>query len=519
MKLEFSVLQDKIRGCWAGKNAGGVLGAPFEGRRGRPEIQFYTQDLSAGPPPNDDLDLQLVWLAAVERYGRQVNASILGEYWLSYVIPNWVEYGMGKANLRAGLRPPLSGSVDNVYKNSCGCFIRSEIWACLAPGHPEIAVRYAYEDAIVDHADEGMYGELFFAALQSAAFVEDDRDTLLDIALSYIPDDCAVSRCVREAQTCWQSGQPLEEARRRIHAKAPGTFGIQGVRLSQLSEEARELPLGQAGFDAPENIGFTIAGWYYGDDDFGKSLCLAVSCGEDTDCTAATLGALIGIIRGASALPSEWMDPLGDQIATMCVDRTSGGIWIPDTVSQLTDRVLRVIPGFLGVDVCDLFAPGGYTLDVLSGEALKAPPADDYLPEINGNSIDHDLSISALGQLSPDTIRCDYPAFTMLIRCHDGPFIRPGEPRSLTVTVMNNGRMHQQHWVRIRLHLPAGLELDGPDQVQLPLNYNFQSNAAVTFRLTDIGQQGQAVFDLLVEAELVGRHSSAVEKIRLMRHA
>jgi hypothetical protein len=107
----------------------------------------------------------------------------------------------------------------------------------------------------------------------------------------------------------------------------------------------------------------------------------------------------------------------------------------------------------------------------------------------------------------------------MLIRCHDGPFIRPGEPRSLTVTVMNNGRMHQQHWVRIRLHLPAGLELDGPDQAQLPLNYNFQSNAAVTFRLTDIGQQGQAVFDLLVEAELVGRHSSAVEKIRLMRRA
>ena len=60
-----------------------------------------------------------MWLAAVERYGRNVNASIPGDYWLSYIIPNWVEYGMGKANLRAGLVPPLSGVVDNNYKDSC----------------------------------------------------------------------------------------------------------------------------------------------------------------------------------------------------------------------------------------------------------------------------------------------------------------------------------------------------------------------------------------------------------------
>lgn len=133
MKLDFATYKDKVMGCWAGKNIGGVLGAPFEGRRQVNDISFYTQDLSMGPPPNDDLDLQIIWLAAVERYGRNVNASILGEYWLSYCIPNWVEYGTGKANLRAGLQPPLSGLIDNTYKDSCGCYIRSEIWACLAP--------------------------------------------------------------------------------------------------------------------------------------------------------------------------------------------------------------------------------------------------------------------------------------------------------------------------------------------------------------------------------------------------
>ena len=165
MRLSFAQYKDKVMGCWTGKNIGGVLGAPFEGKRQKVRIDNYQQDLSAGPPPNDDLDLQIVWLSAVEKYGRNVNAQILGEYWLSYVIPNWVEYGMGKANLRAGIVPPMSGVVDNVYKDSCGCFIRSEIWACLAPGHPAIAARYAYEDGIVDHGDEGVRGEIFFAAL------------------------------------------------------------------------------------------------------------------------------------------------------------------------------------------------------------------------------------------------------------------------------------------------------------------------------------------------------------------
>ena len=122
-----------------GKNVGGVAEHRFECKRMIPNVDFYVQDLTQGPPANDDLDLQIVWLAAVERYGRNVNASILGEYWLSFVIPNWVGMEPGKANLRAGLVPPLSGDVDNTYKNSNGCWIRSELELALHPGHPEIA--------------------------------------------------------------------------------------------------------------------------------------------------------------------------------------------------------------------------------------------------------------------------------------------------------------------------------------------------------------------------------------------
>ncbi len=135
---------------------------------------FYLQDLTGEPVPNDDLDLQLVWLNAAEKYKDRLNSRILGEYWLSYITPNPEEYGGCKANLERGVLPPLSSWVNNLYKYSNGGFIRSEIWACLAPGHPEIAVKYAQMDAEVDHAGEGIYAEIFCAAMESAVFVEND---------------------------------------------------------------------------------------------------------------------------------------------------------------------------------------------------------------------------------------------------------------------------------------------------------------------------------------------------------
>ena len=221
--------------------------------------------------------------------------------------------------------------------------------------NPDIAVRYAYEDAVVDHEGEGMYGEIFFAALQSAAFIISDCRTLINIGLSYIPDDSMMSRAIRKAVDCYDRQVEIKEARKQIHNTAPGTFGIQGQRLKDIKTEGNEgMELGAPGFDAPENVAFVIAGWLYGNGDFGESLIIANSMGEDTDCTCATLGATLGIILGDERLPERWKSPLNDKIATMCIDKTSAGIWVPDTASELTDRVIRVMPAFLGLKYCDI---------------------------------------------------------------------------------------------------------------------------------------------------------------------
>ena len=79
MKLTFNDYYDKVLGCYTGKNIGGTLGAPFECFRGVYDIDWFQQDISH-PVPNDDVDLQLVWLRAIELEGAKIDSHVLAEY-------------------------------------------------------------------------------------------------------------------------------------------------------------------------------------------------------------------------------------------------------------------------------------------------------------------------------------------------------------------------------------------------------------------------------------------------------
>ncbi len=226
--------RDKVLGCWTGKNIGGTLGAPFEGNRDMQDISFYTQDLQGQPAPNDDLDLQLVWLFAAEKHGIfNLNERILAEYWMQNIIGPWNEYAVCRANIRNGLFPPLSGSCNNDrWKNSNGAWIRSEIWACLFPGEPDMAAQFAYMDACVDHCGDGIFAEMFTAALEAAAFIVSDIKQLIEIGLSKIPADCRIARSVKLA---------CELTEKTLRSKTPETpssrkvMTLAGSRLRPIS--------------------------------------------------------------------------------------------------------------------------------------------------------------------------------------------------------------------------------------------------------------------------------------------
>jgi ADP-ribosylglycohydrolase len=319
--------RNKVRGCWLGKNIGGTLGGPFEGHKYVNGLTFY-DPVPREPQPNDDLDLQLVWLKMLEDTGTvDPTLSDFVRYWLDYLraYPD-SEYGVCLMNLERGLRPPISGCFENGYVDNMGAPIRSEIWACVAPGDPQLAAGLACGDALLDHAGgEGVYGEMFWAAVQSAAFVQSDPRTLIRIGLSMIPHACYVSRAIQEVLWCREHGQNWAQARNHIaELYSNPVSGGRGLAAAAL---------------AAPNHAFTIIGWLYGGD-FEDRILKAVNCGYDTDCTGATLAALLGIIEGADALPARWVKPVGDRI--LLYERTKP-FNHPKTVSELTRRTEAVM--------------------------------------------------------------------------------------------------------------------------------------------------------------------------------
>ena len=72
----------------------------------------------------------------------------------------------------------------------------------------------------------------------------------------------------------------------------------------------------------------------------------AINCGDDTDCTAGTLGSILGIRGGTKAIPSDWNEHIGDKIETACVARCVL-MDVPNTCAELTERILSVSPNVL----------------------------------------------------------------------------------------------------------------------------------------------------------------------------
>ena len=97
--------------------------------------------------------------------------------------------------------------------------------------------------------------------------------------------------------------------------------------------------------DAPQNIAFTILGWLYGED-FEDAILKAVNCGYDTDCTAATLGAILGMLLGPEDLPNKWVKPVGDRVV---VSPPINGFPAPKDLDELTRRTIAMGKQILAV--------------------------------------------------------------------------------------------------------------------------------------------------------------------------
>jgi ADP-ribosylglycohydrolase len=465
---------DRVLGCWQGKNAGGTLGTPLETAWGQDEpfdVWWYPE-LKEGGLPNDDLEMQLVWLKALEEIGPTITARDLSRYWLDHIGYNFDEYGLSKLNLKWGLEPPLSGHHNNWFIDCMGSPIRSEIWACVAPGAPRLAARYAYEDAICDHAGgEGVYGELFNAALESAAFVVQDKQLLIDIALSYVPEDCMVRRAVVAAKEAFDSGVDWKQARRRVLQAAP-------------HYNAQYSPI---------NTGFQVIGLLYGHD-FGEGICITVNCGYDTDSSGAAIGSYLGIIDGSESLPQKWVEPLGRSIAT---NQYWGGVKhldvLPNPVPGNLDDLLERIRVAARRVLTHHGLLAGSTVEI----ALADLYADDGIRELHGRS--------------PNVVPFVGPDLDIAIDYHEGAVVVPGTVKRVSATLRN--RRVEPLEVSLQLAVPTGWDAPDAQRVHLPA----QGEQSVEWQLAVPGTPEVAqVNTLQLVARITGRPAPRAVPIVLL---
>ncbi len=313
--MDRAALYDKIYACWLGKNIGGTLGTPVEGRMEIMNLTWYPRLDPNGALPNDDLDLQLLNLHAMEQYGTRVGAADIAAEWTEHCYFPWDEYGHAGTAMRLGFKPPFSGVFDNHFTNCMGSPIRSEIWAAVAAGKPKLAAYFAWQDAVVDHAGgEGVFGEIFNAALEAAAYESNDVPALIREALTYIPETSRVHGAVSLMLAEFEKGTDLLDARATVLA----AYGSHNFT------------------DAPQNIAFGLAGLLWGKD-FEDAILKVVNLGYDTDCTVATCGAILGILHGTAGIPEKWSAPIGDAIQVSAAIR---GFRAPADLDELTRRCL-----------------------------------------------------------------------------------------------------------------------------------------------------------------------------------
>lgn len=275
--IDYSTYLDRVYGCWLGKCIAGTIGAPFEGAKELMNLQFDPAVLE-NMLPNDDLDLQVLWLAVLEEKGVRFTTNDLAEAFYTRCPYAPGEYATFKRNWARGIHPPASGWFNNgYYRDGMGCPIRSEIWACIAPANPALAARLAAMDGIMDHAEHSVHAEQFLAALESAAFVESDMRQLVQVGLQHIPEGCPTARLIGDVVRWCAETDDWRLVRGRIirHWGHPDCTNMY------------------------QNIGVTLMALLLGNGDLIETTMMALNCGFDTDCTCATAGSIIGILKGA----------------------------------------------------------------------------------------------------------------------------------------------------------------------------------------------------------------------------
>jgi len=337
-------LMDRIHGAWLGRAAGCALGKPVEGWP-KGTIDSYLKAADALPlddyiphieeqadglilrkgstrgnitymERDDDMDYPVLGLLILESKGMDFTPRGMANNWLGRM-PYHLLYTAESAayrNFVYNLWPPDSATYRNPYREWIGAQIRADVFGYVTPGWPEKGAELAFRDASISHVKNGIYGEMFVAAMLSAALVTTEIDEIIEIGLSEIPENCRLAEAVRNTMTWCREDLDWERAWDRVSEKYGHYHGVHTIN----------------------NAALVVMGLLYGASDYETGIVVAVRGGWDTDCNGATVGSILGAKFGAKALPEKWVGVLNDRLLSSVRDCND------NRISDLAARTLQV---------------------------------------------------------------------------------------------------------------------------------------------------------------------------------
>jgi ADP-ribosylglycohydrolase len=321
---------DKLHGAWTGRCCGCLLGKPVEGWK-RERLWGYLRDSNRWPlsgyliydvasevqekyqldesvawgdkvsamPEDDDTNYTTTGLAILKRNGPNFSPQDVAGFWLQNipVLHTCTAERVAYRNLCKLIAPPQSASFRNPYREWIGAQIRADLWGYVCPGEPQRAAEFAWRDASISHVKNGIYGEMWAAAMIAAAFVCDDIKTIIRAGLGEVPENCRLAGAVERVLGWHQSGLDYDAAVEKLH---------QEWNESNVHDWCHTI----------SNAMIVAIGLLWGEGDFEKTICRAVQACFDTDCNGATCGSILGILHGRRALPEKWTGVLHDTLHT-----------------------------------------------------------------------------------------------------------------------------------------------------------------------------------------------------------
>ncbi len=241
----------------------------------------------------------VLYQALIEKFGRNFTSKNVADFWIEKQ-PKYAYYTAERTaftNYVKGFVPPDSAVYKNPFREWIGAQIRGDYFGYINPGDPESASYMAYRDATVSHIKNGVYGEMFVSALIAESAVENDMKTAIKTALKFIPQKSRFVECINNIISTYESGKSEDECFNSIHSRYDEYSGHDWCHTLSNAE-------------------IVTASLLYGNGDYSKSICRAVQTGFDTDCNGATVGSVIGMMKGISAVGREWTEPINGRLST-----------------------------------------------------------------------------------------------------------------------------------------------------------------------------------------------------------